>query len=58
MEALGRFLKMLSLLAAQRLGTKDGNHILQDLFDSYRARSVIGRSENFFWQDFSSRILT
>jgi hypothetical protein len=57
-EALGRFLKMLRLLAAQRLGTKDGTQILQDLFDSYRARSVIGRSENFFWQDFSSRILT
>jgi hypothetical protein len=57
LEALGRFLKMITLLAAQRIGTNDCNPILQGLFDSFRARSVIGRSENFFWQDFSSRVL-
>jgi hypothetical protein len=57
MEALGRMLKMLSLLAAQRIGNKDGQVLLREIFDAFRARSVIGRSDNFFWQDYTSRIL-
>lgn len=58
MEALGRYLRMLSILASQRLGNREGHDILRNVFDSFRGRSVIGRAENFYWQDFCSRILT
>lgn len=55
-EALGRYLKTIYLLAAQRLGIKTAQVVTARIFEELRSRSAIANSENFYFQDFAGKI--
>lgn len=58
LEALVRLMRLLYLLAAQRLGTRAAQRILGDELADHRHRAVVGAGEEFFFQEFADRILT
>lgn len=56
MEALGRYLKMLFLLAAQRLGMKKAQEAFALRSKDYNQRSTITHSEGFKFEEYAGKI--
>jgi hypothetical protein len=56
LEALNRYLKVLFMLASQRLGSKVAQRVFISLFKDFRSRSTIANSEDFFFQDYAEKV--
>ncbi len=58
LEALTRCLRLLFLVAAQRLSTRTAQRLFNEILNEMRARSTIGSSEDFYFQDFAEKIVS
>lgn len=56
LEALGRYLKMIFLLAAQRLGMKNAQRLFGNLAKNYSSRSTIRHGEGFRFEEYAGRV--
>ena len=56
MEALSRFLKVLFLLASQRIGVRSSHMLFSQFFADYRMRSSISNAEDFYFQEFAEKV--
>lgn len=56
LEALARYLKMIFLLASQRLGMDTAKKIFTELFQSFRTRSTVYRSDEFYFQEYAKKV--
>lgn len=56
-EALVRYLKMIFLLASQRLGNRVARRIFHEFFEDYRLRSSVQHSEDFYFQDYAQKVV-
>jgi hypothetical protein len=58
LEALTRLVRTIYLVAAQRLGTREGQRIVGDQLAEFRQRAVLATGEEFYYQDFLDRIIS
>jgi hypothetical protein len=56
MEALARFLKVLFLLASQRIGVRSSHMLFAQFFADFRMRSNISNAEDFYFQEFGEKV--
>jgi hypothetical protein len=56
LEALGRYLKMVFLLAAQRLGMKSAQRLFGTFTKNFSSRSTIHRGEGFKFEEYAGRV--
>lgn len=57
LDALGRYLRMLYLLSAQRLGSRAARALFVAVMDNVKNRSTIANSDDFFFKDMAAEIL-
>lgn len=57
MEALARYLRTCYMIAAQRLGAKHTRKVFAAILESYRQRSRVSNSEDFFFNEYAARAL-
>lgn len=56
-DALSRFMRMVYLLSAQRLGTRVARTLFVDVMENVKSRSTIANSESFFFKELAAEIL-